>query len=101
MCERLGHAVIRPVQSAFRMRDCDAAVAGMVVITGIVREVMARSGVQPPRCFAGLPVNVDLRLASPLTHFLLSPQAKLRRLKSPNIGLPRPTGGRMLFTHSG
>jgi len=41
MRERLGLTAIRPVQFAFGMGDCDPAVAGMVVITGIVREVMA------------------------------------------------------------
>jgi hypothetical protein len=45
MRERLGHTAIRPVQSAFGMGDCDPAVTGMVVITGIVRKVMARPGV--------------------------------------------------------
>ena len=40
----------------------------MVVITCIVREVMAGSGVQPSRRFPGLSVNVELRqrLAAPL-----------------------------------
>ena len=45
MGERLGHTAIRPVQCTFGMGDRDPAVAGMLVITGIVREVMARSGV--------------------------------------------------------
>jgi hypothetical protein len=51
------------------MGDCDPAVAGMVAITGIVREVMARPGVWPPRRFPGLSVNVELRhsFAAPLT----------------------------------
>src|SRR5262245_54962705 len=69
MRERLGHAAIRPVQCAFGMADCDAAVAGMVVITGIFRKVMARPGVCPPRRFPGRSVNVELRheFAAPLT----------------------------------
>src|SRR5262245_45092008 len=69
MRERLGHAAIRPVQCAFRMADCDAAVAGMVVVTGIVRKVMARPGVGPPRRFPGRSVDVELRheFAAPLT----------------------------------
>ena len=45
MRERRGHTAIRPVQFAVGMGDCDAAVPGMVVIAGIVREVMARPGV--------------------------------------------------------
>ena len=51
------------------MGDCDPAVAGMVVITGIVREIMARPGVLPSRRFPGLSVNVELRheFAAPLT----------------------------------
>src|SRR5262249_43225634 len=49
--------------------DCDAAVAGMVVITGMVREVMAGPGVWPSRRFPGRSVNVELRheSAAPLT----------------------------------
>jgi hypothetical protein len=43
MRERLGHTTIRPVQFAFGMGDC-YPVAGMVVIAGIVREVVARPG---------------------------------------------------------
>src|SRR5262245_23637557 len=68
MRERLGHAAIRPAQFAFSMADCDAAVAGMVVITGIVGEVTAGPGVQPPLCLPGLPVNLELRheFAAPL-----------------------------------
>src|SRR5262245_5032627 len=51
------------------MSDCDPAVAGMLVITGIVGELMARPGVQPPRCFPGFSINVELRheFAAPLT----------------------------------
>src|SRR5438093_4633829 len=69
MRERLGHAAIRPVQSAFGMGDRDPAVAGMLVITGIVRKVMAGPGVWPPRRFPGLSVDVELRheFAAPLT----------------------------------
>jgi hypothetical protein len=69
MRERLGHSAIRPVQFAFGMGDCDPAVAGMLVITSIVREVMARPRVRPPRRFPGLSVNVELRheFAAPLT----------------------------------
>src|SRR5216684_2180889 len=69
MRERLGHTAIRPVQFSFGMGDCDPAVAGMLVITGIVRKVMARPGVWLPRRFAGLSVNVELRheFAAPLT----------------------------------
>src|SRR6516165_2359292 len=68
MCERLGNTAIRPVQLVFGMGDRDPAVARMVVITCIVREVMAGSGVQPSRRFPGLSVNVELRqrLAAPL-----------------------------------
>src|SRR5580704_13116413 len=61
MRERLGHAAIRPVQCAIGMGDRDAAVAGMIVIAGKVGKLMARPGVWPPRRFAGLSVNVDLR----------------------------------------
>src|SRR5215471_9411507 len=61
MREGLGHTAIRPVQFAFGMGDCDPAVAGVVVITGIVREVMARPGICPPRRLPGLAVNVELR----------------------------------------
>lgn len=43
------------------MSDCDPAVAGIVVIAGIVRDVVARTGVWPPRRLPGLPVNLDLR----------------------------------------
>src|SRR5215467_8609222 len=53
MRERLGHTAIRPMQFAFGMGDGDPAVAGMVVITGIFREVMAGPGVQPLRRFPG------------------------------------------------
>ena len=69
MRKRLGHTAIRPIQFAFGMGDCDPAVAGMVVITGIVREIMARPGVLPSRRFPGLSVNVELRheFAAPLT----------------------------------
>jgi hypothetical protein len=69
MRERLGHTAIRPVQFTFGGGDGDPAVAGMVVIAGIVREVMARACVWPPRGFPGLSVNLDLRqrLAAPLT----------------------------------
>src|SRR6516162_2927752 len=38
MHEPLGRTTIRPVQFAVGMGDCDPAVAGMLVITGIVRE---------------------------------------------------------------
>src|SRR4029077_12614382 len=61
MRERLGLTAIRPFQFAFGMGDCDPAVAGMVVITGIVREVMARPGLWPPRHFPGRSVDVELR----------------------------------------
>src|SRR5207249_1499766 len=68
MRERLGHAAIRPAQLAFGMGDCDPAVAGMLVIAGIVRKVMAGPG-EPPRRFPGLSVNLDLchEFAAPLT----------------------------------
>src|SRR5262245_3319923 len=51
------------------MRDCDPAVAGMVVVTGIVGEFMARPGVQAPCRFPGLSISVELRheFAAPLT----------------------------------
>src|SRR5712691_6826981 len=69
MRERLGHAAIRPDQISLGMRDGNPAVAGMLVVTSIVREIMARPGVWPPRRFPGLSVNVELRheLAAPLT----------------------------------
>jgi hypothetical protein len=51
------------------MGDRDPAVAGMAVVTGIVREVMAGPCVWPPRRLSGLSVNVELRheFAAPLT----------------------------------
>jgi hypothetical protein len=57
------------MQFAFGMDDRHPAVAGMVVITGIVGEVMARPRVWPPRRFPRLSVNVELRheFAAPLT----------------------------------
>src|SRR5271167_1332345 len=69
MREWLGHTAIRPDQFAFGVGDCDPAVAGMLVITGVVREVMARPCVWPPRRFPGLSANVELRheFATPLT----------------------------------
>src|SRR5436853_362613 len=69
MPERLGHAAIGPVQSAFGMRDGDPAVARMVVIARIVPKVMAGPGIWAPRRFPGLPVDVELRdeFAAPLT----------------------------------
>src|SRR5882757_9367910 len=69
MRERLRHTAVRPDQFAFGMGVRDPAVAGMVVITGIVRKVMARPGVRPPRRLPGLSVDVELRheLAAPLT----------------------------------
>src|SRR5690242_6305513 len=61
MRERLRHTAIRPDQFAFGMGDRDPPIARMVVITGIVRKVMARPCVRPPRRAPGLPVNLDLR----------------------------------------
>ena len=51
------------------MDDRDPAVAGMVVITGIIREVTARPGVWAARGFPRLPVDVELRqeFTAPLT----------------------------------
>src|SRR5215831_6935088 len=69
MGERLRHTSIRPLQFVLGMGDCHSAVAGMLVIAGIVGEVVARPCVQSPRRFPGLTVNVELRheFASPLT----------------------------------
>src|SRR5215475_6949878 len=69
MRERLGHTAMGPVQLTFGMGDGDPAVAGMIVIAGIVRKVMAGPGVWPPRRFPGLPIDVELRneFAPPLT----------------------------------
>jgi len=36
--ERLGHTAIRLVKIAFGTDNCDPAVAGMVVITGVVKQ---------------------------------------------------------------
>jgi hypothetical protein len=62
-------AALAEMEIAFGMADCDLAVARMLVITGIVREVMAGPGVQPPCRFPGLSVNLELRqgFAAPLT----------------------------------
>jgi hypothetical protein len=40
-------AALAEMEIAFGMADCDLAVARMLVITGLVREVMAGPGVQP------------------------------------------------------
>src|SRR5262249_22035119 len=61
MHERRRHTAICPVQLAVGMGDCDPAVTGMAVIAGVVRKVMARSRVWPPRCLPGLAINVELR----------------------------------------
>jgi hypothetical protein len=61
MLERLGHTAMHPGQFTFGMGDCDPAIAGMLVITGIVREVMTRLGVWPLRRLPGLSVKVELR----------------------------------------
>src|SRR5436190_18695348 len=61
MRERLEHAAIRPVQCAFRMRDCDPAVAGVLVDTRIVHKVAARPGVWSRRRLRRPPVGVKLR----------------------------------------
>src|SRR5690349_15705273 len=68
MLEGLGHAAIRPVQFAFGMGDGDPAVAGMLVIAGIVHQVMAGPGVWLLRRLPGLPVGVELcdHFAAPL-----------------------------------
>jgi hypothetical protein len=64
MRERLGHTVVHPAQFALRMGDRDPAVTGMLVITGVVREVMAGPGVWPRRPLSGpLDLNLDLAKA--------------------------------------
>jgi hypothetical protein len=60
MGERLRHAAIRPVQFASGMGDRDPAVAGMLIIAGIVGDVMAGPRVRPPRRLPRLPIDVEL-----------------------------------------
>jgi hypothetical protein len=69
MRERLGHSAIFSVQFAFGMGDGDPAVAGMIVVTGMVREIIAGPGVWPPHRFPGLSVDLDLGqgFAAPFT----------------------------------